>query len=105
MLDTSSWELYCSPRLHFTPPPYWQCTQGWRGKWDVQYVHSLTRSEDHAHMLVGMEFENRCPAVIPLPMDDFSALVEATLGEQLTPDPVSDARQVVVDARTSRIAF
>ena len=105
VLDTSKWELSCSPRLTFRPPPFWQCEQGWRGKWDVQYVHSLVRAQDGQHMLVGMEFNNRCPSVIRVPMSDFTSLVEATLAGAMTPDVVSNAPKYKVGPMTARWAY
>ena len=71
----------------------------------MQYVHSLARSADGEQMLVGMEFENRCPAVIRVPRDDFDTLVEATLAGGLEPDRFSNAPPIKVDAKTSRWAY
>ena len=105
VLDTSTWQLTCSPRLRFAPPPFLQCTRGWRGKWDVQYVLSLQRSSDGEHMLVGMEFENRCPTVSRISMPDFDALVEATLTNQLKEDVQSNEPKIQVSAHVSRWAF
>ena len=105
VLDTARWELSCSPRLTFTPPPFWQCTQGWRGKWDVQYVHSLERAPDGKSMLVGMEFENRCPAMSRIGMADFGLLIEATLADALEPDVKSNEPLIKVSAKVSRWAF
>lgn len=78
MLDTSRWELSCGPPLTFQPPPYPECTAGWRGK-DVQYPHSLGFSADGRHALAGVEFEDRCPGVARIPLLEFAALVDATL--------------------------
>ena len=105
VLDTARWQLSCSPRLTFTPPPFWQCTQGWRGKWDVQYVHSLERAPDGKSMLVGMEFENRCPAMSRIGMADFGLLVDATLADALEPDVESDEPPINVSKQVSRWAF
>ena len=105
VLDTARWQLSCSPRLTFTPPPFWQCTQGWRGKWDVQYVHSLERAPDGKSMLVGMEFENRCPAMSRIGMADFGLLVDATLAGALEPDVESDEPPINASRWVSRVAF
>ena len=84
VLDTSTWQVACSPPITFSPPPeHWQCTQGWRGKWDVQYVHSLVLSEDGAHAYAGVEFENRCPALVRMSVLELSALVDATLAAEV----------------------
>jgi len=77
VLDTQTWRLRCSSPLTFEPPPFWQCTQGWRGKWDVQYVHSLVIVNDS--VLVGVEFENRCPAVARVALAEFEVLIYDTL--------------------------
>ena len=105
VLDTARWRLVCSPRLTFTLPPFWQCTRGWRGKWDVQYVHSLERAPDGKSMLVGMEFENRCPAMSRIDMADFGLLVDATLEGALEPDVESDEPPINVSKQVSRWAF
>ena len=105
VLDTSRWRLACSPRLTFSPPAgFWQCNQGFRGKWDVQYVHSLARGPDGT-MLVGMEFENRCPALIRLGVDAFGALVDATLSGALPADVVSDVPPLRLSKSASRWAY
>lgn len=103
VLDTKSWDLFCSPRLSFAPPPLWQCTQGWRGKWDVQYVHSLVPSG--SYMFVGMEFENRCPTVIRVERSDFATLVDATIAGALAPDPELHEETIKVSPQVSRWAF
>ena len=105
VLDTYKWQLTCSPRIRFAPPPFWQCNAGWRGKWDVQYVHSLQRSADAEHMLVGMEFENRCPALSRISMGDFDALVEGTLAGELDEDVKSNVPLLKVSPSVSRWAF
>ena len=80
VLDTAAWTIACSAPIAFAPPEgFWQCVQGWRGKWDVQYVHALVLSEDGAHAFVGVEFENRCPAVVRVGLLELAALVDATL--------------------------
>ena len=56
-------------------------------------------------MLIGVEFQNRCPAVVRLAMSDFGALVDATLGGYLQPDAVGDEPPPKVDAKTARWAF
>ena len=71
----------------------------------MQYVHSLERAPDGKSMLVGMEFENRCPAMSRIDMADFGLLVDATLAGALEPDVVSDESAINVSAKVSRWAF
>ena len=106
VLNTATWELACSPRLTFKPPPdFWQCTYGWRGKWDVQYVHSLERTTDGSEVLIGMEFENRCPSLLRLDTHKFDVLVNATLAGTLEPDVISTEPPLKVSPTISRWAF
>ena len=104
VLDTQRWKLFCSPRLSFAPPPFWQYTHGWRGKWDVQYVHSLATSPS-GDLLVGMEFENRCPTMVRVRRIDFETLVDATIAGAFAPDPDFDEDPIKLSERESRLAF
>ena len=79
VLVPDRWELHCSEPLVFKPPPIAPCMEGWRGKMDVQYAHSLTFSQDGSQVYMGIEFENRCPSVIRLSRLEFAALVDETL--------------------------
>ena len=79
VLVPDRWELHCSEPLVFKPPPIAACMEGWRGKMDVQYAHSLTFSQDGSQVYMGIEFENRCPSLIRLSRLEFAALVDETL--------------------------
>ena len=54
---------------------------------------------------MGMEFENRCPAMSRIGIADFGLLVDATLAGALEPDVVSDEPAIKVSAKVSRWAF
>ena len=68
-------------------------------------MHSLERAPDGKSMLVGMEFENRCPAMSRIDMADFGLLVDATLEGALEPDVESDEPPTNVSKQVSRWAF
>ena len=43
-------------------------------------MHSLVLTDDGAHALIGLEFENRCPAIVRIELMELAAIIDATLG-------------------------
>lgn len=83
VLNVESWEIYCSLpepfKLHPPGEPAPSICREQQRSTSVQYAQSLVFPWDGQGVLLGVEFQEQCPAVAQVPLIQFAAAVDATV--------------------------